>query len=132
MKNGLSSVRYIVLSSTCTRARSDVKWNTAAIFWQEVPIPHFPVSIETKSVLASLCVTNYFPPNYPSITENVANLSILYCNFHGKFSDERHFLVPTDLTFTVMTRHATLILTNHPVTSKYHWCEAAFSREPLI
>lgn len=45
---------HLLLSSTFTRGRSGRKWRTATIYGHELAICHFPVTIDPRSVSASL------------------------------------------------------------------------------
>lgn len=70
-------------------------------------------SLGVKSV--SLLEKNDFPPTKLSLSHSrdVAILSLLYCYFHEKGSDELHSLVASGQTFPARTRHATYMIVNH-------------------
>lgn len=51
---------------------------------------------------------------------DVAYLSLLYHNIHGKCSDDLHSLVPPSLKFKVRIRHATNIVTKKTIFPPYY------------
>lgn len=88
-----------------TRARSDRKWCTSAIYRKELLFLFFQVLINSKCLSASSWVMNCFHHATQPVTE--------YCYFHGKWSDDLHSLVPVVLTFSAKKRNTAHLLSNH-------------------
>lgn len=63
-----------------------------------------------------------------SCSRTIASLSFLYPYFYGKYSNELHSFVPSALTFTATTHHATHILANHLIPLVFHWSDINSTR----